>query len=279
MMRKATLLVLAAALLLFSGDGFYRAVRGRVAVSVTCEDLVRDGLPAPRVRVSGCNIFYGGIGYRGRDGTIDELYLPVQPLEAHGLPARIVISSAGCRSARHRRPRPRRRAGYDARAIARRDAEGRRASRPRHGVHGAGAHRLDRPAAIAADFVGTFRRRRRRRGHTRPERRAGFSPACDRPDCRRPARAARVLAASSHRHELRSPRKLPFRPPLTRLRSSRRQRRLRRRRLHVQPGADRRRSRCRDSCCSRCLSTKGPRRSRRRRRSDRGWRSPRFWPA
>jgi hypothetical protein len=93
MMRKATLLVLAAALLLFSGEGFYRAVRGRVATHVTCEDIVRGGLPAPRVRVSGCNIFYGGIGYRGRDGTIDELYLPVQPLEAHGLPARIVISS------------------------------------------------------------------------------------------------------------------------------------------------------------------------------------------
>ena len=93
MMRKATLLVLAAALLLLSGEGFYRAVRGRVAVDTTCEDLVRGGLPAPRVRVTGCNIFYGGIGYRGRNGTIDELYLPVQPLDAQGMPARIVISS------------------------------------------------------------------------------------------------------------------------------------------------------------------------------------------
>ena len=93
MMRKATLLVLAAALLLFSGEGFYRAVRGRVAVDATCEDLVRGGLPAPRVRVTGCNIFYGGIGYRGRNGAIDELYLPVQPPDAQGMPARIVISS------------------------------------------------------------------------------------------------------------------------------------------------------------------------------------------
>ena len=78
----------------------------------------------------------------------------------------------GCGSARHRRRRPRRRAGYDARAIARCDAEGRRASRPRHGVHGTGAHRLDRPDAIAADFVGASRGCRRRRGHTRPERSA-----------------------------------------------------------------------------------------------------------
>jgi hypothetical protein len=93
MMRKATLLVLAAALLLFAGEGVYRAVRGRTAANVTCEDLVRGGWPSPTVHVTGCDILYGGIGYRGRDGRIDELLIPVQPADTHGQPARIVLSS------------------------------------------------------------------------------------------------------------------------------------------------------------------------------------------
>jgi hypothetical protein len=92
-MLKLILLVPAAALLVFAGEGIYHAARGRQAVTMTCDQLTAERPLSPRVVVAGCEINYAGAGYRESGGQVDELFLPARPVGGRGVPAPIVIAT------------------------------------------------------------------------------------------------------------------------------------------------------------------------------------------
>jgi hypothetical protein len=92
-MLKLILLVPAAALLVFAGEGIYHAARGRQPVALTCEQFVAGRLPSPRVAVAGCEVNYAGAGYRESGGQVEELFLPARPAGGRGVPAPIVIAT------------------------------------------------------------------------------------------------------------------------------------------------------------------------------------------
>jgi len=91
-MLKLVLLAPAAALLLFAGEGIYHAARGRHAVAVGCDQLLRQRPPSPRLLVAGCEINYAGAGYRESGGQVEELFLPARPA-GQALPAPIVVAT------------------------------------------------------------------------------------------------------------------------------------------------------------------------------------------
>ena len=93
LMLKLILLVPAAALLVFAGEGIYHAARGRQAVTLTCDQLAAERPSSPRVAVAGCEINYAGAGYRESRGQIDELFLPARPGGGRAVPAPIVIAT------------------------------------------------------------------------------------------------------------------------------------------------------------------------------------------
>jgi hypothetical protein len=92
-MLRLILLVPAAALLVFAGEGIYYAARGRQAVAVGCDALLRDRPQSPRLLVTGCEINYAGAGYRESGGQVEELFLPARPVGGQALPAPIVIAT------------------------------------------------------------------------------------------------------------------------------------------------------------------------------------------
>jgi hypothetical protein len=92
-MLKLILLVPAAALLVFAGEGIYFAARGRHPVAVGCDQLLRQRPPSPRLLVAGCEVNYGGAGYRESGGQVEELFLPARPTGGRALPAPIVIAT------------------------------------------------------------------------------------------------------------------------------------------------------------------------------------------
>lgn len=92
-MLKLILLVPAAALLVFAGEGIYFAARGRQPVAVGCDQLLRQRPPSPRLLIAGCEINYGGAGYRESGGQVEELFLPARPTSSQALPAPIVIAT------------------------------------------------------------------------------------------------------------------------------------------------------------------------------------------
>lgn len=92
-MLKLILLVPAAALLVFAGEGIYYAARGRQAVAIACDQLLRQRPPSPRLLVAGCEINYAGAGYRESGGQVEELFLPARPAGGQALPAPIVIAT------------------------------------------------------------------------------------------------------------------------------------------------------------------------------------------
>jgi hypothetical protein len=91
-MLKLILLLPAAALLLFAGEGIYYAARGRQAVAVSCAALLREAPRSPRVRVAGCEIDYAGAGYRESGGRVEELFLPARPA-GQATPAPLVVAT------------------------------------------------------------------------------------------------------------------------------------------------------------------------------------------
>lgn len=88
-MLKPILLVLAAALLVFAGEGIYHASRGRHAAAVACDQRPS----SPRILVTGCEINYAGAGYREAGGQVEELFLPARPVGGRAVPAPIVIAT------------------------------------------------------------------------------------------------------------------------------------------------------------------------------------------
>jgi hypothetical protein len=92
-MPKLILLVPAAALLVFSGQGIYQAARGRHPVAVACDRFRLERPSSPRVLVRGCEINYGGAGYRESGGEIAELFLPARPAGSQTVPAPIVVAT------------------------------------------------------------------------------------------------------------------------------------------------------------------------------------------
>jgi hypothetical protein len=92
-MLKLILLVPAAALLVFAGEGIYDAARGRQAVAIACDQLLRQRPPSPRLLVAGCEINYAGAGYRESGGQVEELFLPARPAGGQALPAPIVVAT------------------------------------------------------------------------------------------------------------------------------------------------------------------------------------------
>jgi hypothetical protein len=91
-MLKLILLLPAAALLLFAGEGIYYAARGRKAVAVSCATLLGEPSRSPRVLVSGCEIDFAGAGYSESGGQLEELFLPARPAGA-AMPAPLVVAT------------------------------------------------------------------------------------------------------------------------------------------------------------------------------------------
>jgi hypothetical protein len=72
------LLLPSAVLLALGSEGLYHAFRGRERVTVDCRTLT-DARPAShRLLVTGCEVDYAGVGYRG-DRAIEELLFPARP--------------------------------------------------------------------------------------------------------------------------------------------------------------------------------------------------------
>ena len=92
-MLKLILLVPAAALLVFSGEGIYHAARGRQRAAIGCDRFRLERASTPRVLVSGCEINYGGAGYRESGGQVAELFLPARPA-GQTLPAPIAVATS-----------------------------------------------------------------------------------------------------------------------------------------------------------------------------------------
>jgi hypothetical protein len=92
-MQKLILLVPAAALLVFAGEGIYHAARGRQPVTVSCDQLATERPSSPRLAVGGCEVNYAGAGYRESGGQIEELFLPARPAGGRAVPAPIVIAT------------------------------------------------------------------------------------------------------------------------------------------------------------------------------------------
>ena len=92
-MLKLILLVPAAGLLVFAGEGIYHAARGLQPVAVACDRFRLERPSTPRVLVSGCEINYAGAGYRESGGQVAELFLPARPAGNQALPSPIVIAT------------------------------------------------------------------------------------------------------------------------------------------------------------------------------------------
>jgi hypothetical protein len=92
-MLKLILLVPAAALLVFSGEGIYHAAQARQRVAVGCDRFSVERPSTPRILVSDCEINYGGAGYRESGGQVAELFLPARPVGSETLPAPIVVAT------------------------------------------------------------------------------------------------------------------------------------------------------------------------------------------
>jgi hypothetical protein len=92
-MLKLILLVPAAALLVFAGEGIYHAARGGQPVAVACDRFRLERPSTPRVLVRGCEINYAGAGYRESGGQVAELFLPARPVGGQAVPAPIVIAT------------------------------------------------------------------------------------------------------------------------------------------------------------------------------------------
>ena len=88
-MWKLSASVAAVALVALGGEGLYHAFRGRERVDVDCRDLAASKPSSHRLHVTGCEVEYGGIGYRG-DAPIEELFLPAKPV-GRAMAAPIVI--------------------------------------------------------------------------------------------------------------------------------------------------------------------------------------------
>jgi hypothetical protein len=86
---RLLLLVPAVALLVLGGEGLYHAVRGRERAVVDCQALVRAQPAAHLLHITGCEIDYAGVGFRGSD-SLEELFFPARPA-GHAVPAPIVV--------------------------------------------------------------------------------------------------------------------------------------------------------------------------------------------
>ena len=86
---RLLLLVPAVALVILGAEGVYHAFRGRDPVSLDCQSLTTARPPAPRLHVTGCEIDYAGVGFRGAE-NIEELFFPARPI-GRAVPAPIVI--------------------------------------------------------------------------------------------------------------------------------------------------------------------------------------------
>jgi hypothetical protein len=86
---RLLLLVPAVAITGLGAEGLYHALRGRDVVSLECQSLTNAKPSAHRLRVTGCEIDYAGVGFRGGE-TIEELFLPARPV-GRAVPAPIVI--------------------------------------------------------------------------------------------------------------------------------------------------------------------------------------------
>jgi hypothetical protein len=86
---KLLLLVPAAALVALGGEGLYHAFRGRERVAIDCQALVGARPSSHRLLVTGCEVDYAGVGYRG-NGQIEELFFPARPA-GRAMAAPIVI--------------------------------------------------------------------------------------------------------------------------------------------------------------------------------------------
>jgi hypothetical protein len=72
------LLLPSAVLLALGSEGLYHAFRGRERATVDCRTLTDSRPASHRLLVTGCEVDYAGVGYRG-DGTIEELLFPARP--------------------------------------------------------------------------------------------------------------------------------------------------------------------------------------------------------
>jgi hypothetical protein len=86
---RLLLLVPAVALLILGGEGLYHAVRGRERAAVDCQALAQGPPAAHQLHITGCEIDYAGVGFRGSD-NIEELFFPARPA-GHAVPAPIVV--------------------------------------------------------------------------------------------------------------------------------------------------------------------------------------------
>ena len=89
MQLRLWLLVPAVALVILGAEGLYTAWRGRERVSLDCQRLTYERPSAHRLHVTGCEIDYVGIGFRGTE-TIEEVFFPARPV-GRDVPAPLVI--------------------------------------------------------------------------------------------------------------------------------------------------------------------------------------------
>jgi hypothetical protein len=89
-MRKLLLLP-AAALLLFAGEGIYNWTRSGNPVAVGCNEAHHS--TSLFILIAGCDINIAGAGFREAGGQIDELLLPARPVGGKGILATAVVAT------------------------------------------------------------------------------------------------------------------------------------------------------------------------------------------
>ena len=88
-MWKLSASVVAVALVALGGEGLYHAVKGLARVDLDCRDLATSKPSSHRLHLTGCEVEYAGIGYRGGE-SIEEVFLPARPA-GRAMAAPIVI--------------------------------------------------------------------------------------------------------------------------------------------------------------------------------------------
>jgi hypothetical protein len=89
---RLLLAVPAAALTILGGEGLYHAVRGRSRASIDCRALAGARPSSHALRVTGCEIDYAGVGFRGGSGGIEELFFPARPAGSRAAAPLVVVT-------------------------------------------------------------------------------------------------------------------------------------------------------------------------------------------
>src|SRR5262245_27540180 len=94
MLIRAALLLVSIPLLVHGAEGLHRAFLSRNQIAVDCREFASARPASSWVRLTGCEVDYVRAGYRGAEGKVTELFLPLRPAgTSPAQPSAVVVST------------------------------------------------------------------------------------------------------------------------------------------------------------------------------------------